>query len=140
MYIEIDPKDEAFDIKKHIAKKESTHCLCHGTLEHFDALKFLSWIRFVVFVEEEDIPADSNMDLSKLVTDTHLKPISVVNELKCWKLVSEKTFSNLNDYKTTYEEDLEILKKDETEKTLTNAERNIVLLKKGEKEVLTFLK
>ena len=67
-------------------------------------------------------------------------PISVTNELKVWKLVIEKVESSLSAYKTSYEEDVEILKKDDADKGLTNQERNCVLLKKGEKEILMFLK
>ena len=108
MHIELDPADEAFEIKKHIATKASNDCRCVKTLEHKDMFKFLSWVRFVVFIEEED--CEAGVDLSKIVTDTNLRPISVPNELKVWKLVSEKATDNLNQYKTTIEEDLEILK------------------------------
>ena len=46
----------------------------------------------------------------------------------------------MNAYKTSYEEDVEILKKDDADRGLTNQERNCVLLKKGEKEILMFIK
>jgi hypothetical protein len=106
MFVELDPLDEGYEIKKHIHKTVSKNCLMMQTLEDTNVLKNLSYMRFVAFRDED--MEDSDFDMSKM--GTNLAPISVANELKIWNMVRDKTSSNLMKYKTTPEEDLEILK------------------------------
>ena len=61
--------------------------------------------------------------------------ISKKNELAVWKKIKEYCEDGLAQYPTTIEEDLEILKRED----LTFNQRNCVLFRHGEKEILAFL-
>ena len=60
-------------------------------------------------------------------------PINLKNEIKMWETILKATE---RPYKTTYEEDLEILKKQD----LTNNQRNSVTIRSDEKRILTAYK
>ena len=64
-----------------------------------------------------------------------MPPLSLKNERKVLEKIYSMAKAGLNAYPTTYQEDLEILKRDD----LTFNQRNCVLFRSGEKEILIFL-
>ena len=103
MAVELDPNDEGYEIKMHLYKSHTKNCLMMQTLENKQVLNNLSFMRFVLFRDED--MEDSNFDMSKMTGGSNIAPISIANELKVWNMVRDKCLSNLNKYKTTAEED-----------------------------------
>ena len=68
-----------------------------------------------------------------------LPPCGVEVELKTWLYIKQFTQQTLTKYPNTLQEDIEIVKKDEAENNLTFNEKNCVLIRKGEKEILEYL-
>ena len=62
------------------------------------------------------------------------------NEAKAWKLISSACDKNLSRYPTTLQEDIELLAKDDQEPSLGFNIRNCILYRKGEKDILHYLK
>ena len=115
--------DECFEIKKNISKKDRQKFLCVKTLQDNNMIKFLSWVRYVVFNEEEDILDRQSINLEKVVTSTNLKPLTIINEVKVWKFIKLLVSKSLAGYSNSYEDDVKILKEDETSKNLSHNER-----------------
>ena len=57
-----------------------------------------------------------------------------------WLKIDSLADASLSKYDTTIQEDLDLLEKDDQEKSLTQNERNSVILRSGEKKILHFLK
>ncbi len=124
--------------------------------------EFLSWIRYVEFdgdlaqlylakneaVNEaqrrrqsnqqgDDSEDSDDVDLQDVFKGTSLKPISLASELKVWVRVEEMAKESLEQYPTSLAEDRALLAKDDEK--LSYNERNCVLFRVGEKEILEFL-
>ena len=107
-----------------------------------------SWLRFVEFDENIALlyqyqgaanakhnHEDSDDDCNGF-TGKSLPAISIQNEKRVWAKLKMLALESLGNYPTTYEEDLEILEKNEG---LTFNTRNCVLFRSGEKKILLFL-
>ena len=70
----------------------------------------------------------------------YLPMFSKSNEADVWKVISEITDLYLKKYSTTLEQDIEILADDDKKPELGFNKRNCVQIRRGEKEVLHFLK
>ncbi|CAD8163405.1 unnamed protein product [Paramecium octaurelia] len=95
---------------------------------------FMSFIRFILIKEEQEC-------VNLLGKNSHIKPtkihfIGIQNELAMWNLIENLCIRALNQYPTTLEQDLEILKICE----LTTNQRNCLILRMGEKKILNFYK
>ena len=114
--------------------------------------KFLSFLRFVEFDEnialmyqikaqwEQRRRPHNNLDSddsepSQQFEATEIPFISKRNEGLAWKKIKKMCEAGMSEYPTTKEEDEEILKRED----LTFNQRNCVLFRHGEKEILTFL-
>ena len=62
------------------------------------------------------------------------------SELEAWQYIAKLCDLTLERYPTTLEEDIELLESDDISSFLGHNKRNCVLLRKGEKEILHFLK
>lgn len=119
--------------------------------------EFLSWIRFVEFDENitlimqyqsaaiqaanrnrrgDDSDSDDDSDASKGFKAKDLPPLSIRNERKVLEKIYKLSKESYDKYETTLEEDLKIL---EERTDLTFNERNCVLYRSGEKQILKFL-
>uniref|UniRef100_A0A7S3N3N8 Rubisco LSMT substrate-binding domain-containing protein n=1 Tax=Strombidium inclinatum TaxID=197538 RepID=A0A7S3N3N8_9SPIT len=126
--------------------------------------EFLSWIRYVEFdgdlaqlylakneaiteaqrrrqnnQQAEDSEDSDDVDLQDVFKGTSLKPVSLVNELKVWGRVEELARESLERYPSSLEDDRTLLAEDDKESKLSYNERNCVLFRVGEKEILEFL-
>ena len=112
--------------------------------------KFISFMRFCEFDENIALlyqlkgqwqqrrrpqSDDSDDERSTSFQADELPTISKNNEIKVWVSIKRLCEQALSDYPNTYEEDMEILQRD----NLTFNERNCVLFRSGEKEILIFL-
>jgi Rubisco LSMT substrate-binding len=119
--------------------------------------EFLSWLRFVLYDENitliyqykgaaitaaqkqrtrhEDSDSDDEDDYSKGFKAKDLPPLSLRNEGRVLQRIQNLAKEAMAKYPTSYEEDMEILKRDD----LTYNQRNSVLYRSGEKEILQFL-
>ena len=105
--------------------------------------KFLSYLRLIEYTAKLDdlcphfIPTIENL---KTCTATRRKirapPLSLENEKKMLARLKEIANSHLGMYKQTYEEDMQLLKNDNT---MSFNKRNSVILRSGEKKVPLFL-
>lgn len=124
--------------------------------------EFFSWCRFVEFDEnmaqmyefkgqaqqaargrrdDSDDSADDE-ESNKAFNGKRLPPISIKNERKVLLRVKQMAEEIYQQYETTLEEDYEVLKKDDEaaeDQKLSFNQRNCVLMRSGEKEILTFL-
>ena len=80
------------------------------------------------------------MDLSDCFKAKNLKTWGLDLEIKVWRKIDSLVDASLSKYDTTYQEDLDVLKKDDKEKCLTYNQRNCILFTSGEKKILHFLK
>ena len=71
---------------------------------------------------------------------TSMNAINLENETRVWLRIAKLVTDSLSRYGTSLKEDLELLEKDDTEKTLTYNQRNCILYRSGEKTILEFLK
>ena len=113
-------------------------------------LKFLSWLRFIVF--DGDIQVlkkvindfyKANKDeknkpewVSEMISRNELfvKPFDIQNETSVWKWIQVNVSAAQSFYPTTLEEDLEIVKSQE----FTYNQRNCISLRIGEKKILKY--
>lgn len=66
--------------------------------------------------------------------------MNLENETKMWVRIEQLVNDSMSRYTTTLQEDLELLEKDDKEHNLTYNERNCILFREGEKQILEFLK
>jgi len=66
--------------------------------------------------------------------------MSLENEIATWKYIDGRADAALAKYPNTLEEDNNILERDSTENFLGFNKRNCVIYRKGEKELLYYLK
>ena len=124
--------------------------------------EFFSWVRFVEFDEnmaqmyefkgqaqmaargrrDESEDSGDDEESNKAFNGKRLPPISIKNERKVLRRVKKMAEEIYQQYETTLEEDQEVLKKDDeapADQKLSFNQRNCVLMRSGEKEILTFL-
>ena len=115
--------------------------------------KFLSFLRFVVFDEnialmyqikaqweqrrkhQHNLDSDDSEPNNQQFEGTEIPFISKRNEGLVWQVVKKMCEEGISEHPTTLEEDVEILKRED----LTFNQRNCVLFRIGEKEILVFL-
>ena len=115
--------------------------------------EFISWLRYVEFEgDAADLYSAKNeelnnqnknlddIDISDGFKAKNIKPWGYENEIKVWLKIDSLVEVSLSKYDTTYQEDLDLLEKDDQEKFLTNNQRKCILLRSGEKKILHFLK
>lgn len=125
--------------------------------------EFISWLRYVEFEgdaavlylakneaiseaqkkrqnQQADSDDSDDVDLSDCFKAKNIKPWGLENEIKVWRRIDSLVDASLAKYETTYQEDLDLLAKDDQEKCLTYNQRNCVLFRSGEKKILHFLK
>jgi len=90
--------------------------------------KCMSYLR-IAFATREDLEK-----IARFQNTTKFDPISIPNEAKCIFEVANQSEKTLKGFDTTLEEDIKIL--EDADKNLTMNQRNCVLMRKGEKEVL----
>lgn len=134
--IKLEPTDPQYYIKCLLAKAltPSHDFLIVETLDDKLMFKFVSWVRFLVFDEDNDINENTKVNLEVMIKNQDIQPITIQTEVRLWERV--KTIANLNmqKYETTYQEDQEILKQE-----MSFQARNCVVLRAGEKKILQFL-
>lgn len=69
-----------------------------------------------------------------MFTADDIGPLSRANEIQVWQAVKTICTDYLNEYPTTLDQDIELLKDD----SLTFNQRNCVLFRSGEKEILVY--
>lgn len=127
------------------------------TFEEKIMQEFLSWLRFVEYDENitlimqyqsaaiqaankyrrgDESDSDDESDASKGFKAKDLPPLSIRNEKKVLEKIHKLAKEAYERYDTTLEEDLKIL---EERTDLTFNERNCVLYRSGEKQILKFL-
>ena len=77
------------------------------------------------------------MDNSKFLG--HIPAFSPENELAAWQYIAKVSRAALSKYRTTCDEDDDLLDKDERRNKLGIAKRNCILYRKGEKVILNYL-
>jgi len=112
--------------------------------------KFISFMRFVEFDENIALlyqikgqwqsrrrphPEDSDDEPSNVFQADEIPTISKHNERKVWRSIKNLSAEGLARYPQAYEEDMELLKNP----NLSFNERNCILFRSGEKEILIFL-
>ncbi len=112
--------------------------------------KFISFLRFVEFDENIALlyqikgqwmsrrrphPEDSDDEPSNVFMADDIPTISKQNERKVWQRIKQMCSTSLSLYPQTLEEDYELLKNPD----LSFNERNCILFRSGEKEILVFL-
>lgn len=125
--------------------------------------EFISWLRYVEFEgdaavlylakneaiseaqkrranQNQDSDDSDDVDLADCFKAKNIKPWGLENEIKVWLKIDSLVDASLAKYDTTYQEDLDVLAKDDQEKCLTYNQRNCILFRSGEKKILHFLK
>ncbi len=120
--------------------------------------KFFSWIRFVEFTgdmmilvqakikdeklnknkDDEELDSDDEGPVQKSYKAENINVISIQNEKQVMNRLKQLCSDALKQYPHSLQEDIAILKKDDTEHNLTFNQRNCVLFRSGEKEILHF--
>ncbi|CAD8063827.1 unnamed protein product [Paramecium primaurelia] len=97
-------------------------------------MEFMSYIRFLVIRDETQLQLLFNQRESKYYKPTKTQPLSLQNEFDMWEMIGRICNNALQQYITTFEQDKEILQICE----LSINERNCLILRMGEKEILKF--
>ena len=128
----------------------SRYIVFNDDLAHLYLAKTEAVNEFIKKKNENKKDDDSDEDPDDIDTQEafkgHLLKISKENEKAAWVLIDGVCDILLSKYKTTLDEDTEILKKDEVEgnpygsAALGFNKRNCVLYRRGEKVILHFLK
>jgi len=74
------------------------------------------------------------LPLSKLASVEKIDPVSIRNECAVLQVVAKASEETLKGFDTSLEEDLKLL--DDVDKKLTINQRNCIIMRKGEKEIL----
>ncbi|CAD8175344.1 unnamed protein product [Paramecium octaurelia] len=97
-------------------------------------MEFMSYIRFLVIKDQTQLQLLLNGIVSKYIKPTKIQPLGIHNELDMWDLIRRICYVALSRYPTTLEQDKEILQICD----LTTNQRNCLILRMGEKEILKF--
>lgn len=139
------PKDPLREYKEEVMKKEKvpSYIKVSGSTEDKNFPNLMSCLRFLTFqgtleamnkivvvVENEKEKTDGTSEIARKA----ILPFSIENEKMTLALLKEQCVKNLEQYKTTFEEDMKRL---DNEK-LTYNQRNCLLFVSNEKRVLKF--
>ena len=149
LVVRLKPTNPFFEPKCKMIREDCRTFRVQVDFQEAVMIKFLAFMRFVEF--------DGNLNIFHLMADQWVKkPLdaedddmtgdlvftadkisgqSVANEKKVWGSIKELCEQALQKYPTTWEQDNEILK----DESLTFNQRNCVLFRSGEKEILHFL-
>lgn len=141
--VSIEESDPLYSLKKNLLQSDfmKKTLRVQDNFHEQSVVDFLSMLRFKTF--SDDFNELFNIfvtNKSKAEDDDskpnfyNIPPISIKNELKVLEQIEKLSLENLSKYPTSLEEDLKLLKDDNG--TLTNNQRNCVLMRSGEKEVL----
>ncbi|KAM3128770.1 hypothetical protein pb186bvf_019118 [Paramecium bursaria] len=103
-------------------------------LEESTVCEFMSFIRFVVLIDERELK--SLVNFHNKFRPTKTPPLNAMNEIQMWQRINLICTQQLFQYRTTFERDQQILKTQQ----LTHNQRNCLQLRMGEKEILYFFK
>ncbi|CAD8056186.1 unnamed protein product [Paramecium primaurelia] len=135
--VEADQNDPLLQLKEESIKESlqwpKTFRLMMDT-DETTVMEFMSYIRFLVIRDETQLKLLLNQRGSLNFKSTKTQPIGIYNELEMWKMIGRICKKALKYYPTTFEQDQEILQICE----LTTNQRNCLILRMGEKEILKF--
>ena len=158
-------EDPLFEIKLKLINEQKPFMKFRvvDTLGEKIMYEFISWLRYVEFEgdaallylakndaigeaqkkrqnQNPDSDDSDDVDFSDCFKAKNIKPWGLENEIRVWLRIDALVDASLAKYETTYQEDLDLLAKDEQEKCLTYNQRNCILFRSGEKKILHFLK
>jgi len=160
LFIDLDPTDEGYEIKKEVFMigSEKSQVKEHRLRQNVDKgnwEEYLAWVRFVAFegdlgdlydvVKEKQNEAvaalkSEGKDYEKAAERIVVPPIDLATEVSAWKKTLALAKESLSKYPTTYKEDQEILAKvDSGAMELSYNKKNCLLLRIGEKRILHFI-
>ena len=139
----IEEGDPLFSLKKNLLQNEGLK-KTFRVQENFQeqpVVDFFSLLRFKVFSEDFNelfniivTNKNRNEDEDSKPNFHSIPPISIKNEIKVLEYVEKLSLECIAKYPNSLEEDLKILKEDNG--SLTNNQRNCILMRAGEKEVI----
>jgi histone-lysine N-methyltransferase SETD3 len=146
--ISLDEEDKLYSVKKKIlGNNKSKTIRVSEDLTEKNMVHFFSFLRFINFkgdpmtlykfqiMEGSSKKADEDNE-ENYFQCTNIPPISIENETQCLNQIKDQCKVQLNEYPTTYEEDLKLL---ETNKDLTYNQRNCVIMRSSEKHVFSYV-
>jgi len=158
--IDIDPKDEGYDIKKEVFMigSENSQVKEYRLRQNVDKGnwdEYLAWARFVAYKGDlgdlyDVVKETQNEAVAKLKADGKdtekaaerivVNAIDLETELNAWKLTLKEAKKGIKAYPTTFKEDIELLEKIESGKMeLSYNKMNCLKLRIGEKRILDFV-
>ncbi|EGR34646.1 SET domain protein [Ichthyophthirius multifiliis] len=106
-----------------------------------NVIEFMGYIRFILIRDQQKLLLLSNLQEqqqenndSKFYKPKKTPPISIQNEIDMWNKINQVCQNQMQLYKTNIEEDNQLLQ----DNNLTLNQRNCVLLRLGEKDILRF--
>jgi hypothetical protein len=116
-----------------------------NTYKMLSFLRFVEWDADIMMLVEAKMrdektrksQADFDDDIKSYKAE-NISVMSISNELKVLGKLKEKSLASLAGYPNTLEEDNDLLAKDDEKQFLTFNQRNCVLFRKGEKEILNW--
>jgi len=122
------PKDETYAIKSKLLGSQRTRRF-QIAFEHKERCtkKCVSWLRIAHATLEELLP------LTKLQDVTIIDTLNIHNEARVMQAIARASTDILKSFDTTLEKDNKLL---EDDKALTMNQRNCVVMRRGEKEIL----
>lgn len=145
LVVRLDPDDILYDAKlKIVGYNESKKIRVSEDLTEKNMHHFFSLLRFSEFTgdpmklynyqfQQSAAKKSDEDDDENSYQGTNIPPISIDNEKRVLKRISDLSIDQLKKYPTTYEEDLKIL--ETKSKEMTFNQRNCVLMRSGEKKV-----
>lgn len=145
--IVLEEDDPLYDVKLKLVGYTSVKTIrVSEDLTEKNMVHFFSYLRFVEFAGnpmtlynyqfQQPPKKTEDDDDENVFQGTNIPPMSIENEKKVLAKIQKYAIEQLKRYPTTYEEDLKIL---ETNKEMTWNQRNCVLMRSGEKKVLSLL-
>jgi len=158
--IDIDPKDEGYDIKKEVfmigsEKSQVKEYRLRQNVDKGNWDEYLAWARFVAYEGDlgdlyDVVKETQNEAVAKLKADGKdtekaaerivVNAIDLETEVNAWKLTLKEAKKGIKAYPTTFKEDIELLEKIESGKMeLSYNKMNCLKLRIGEKRILDFV-
>ncbi|KAL4496233.1 hypothetical protein ABPG72_012970 [Tetrahymena utriculariae] len=135
--VDFDKKDETLPIKLQMIGKRKPESLIfriHINYEEKSVLEFFGFMRFVLIRDYVVLEKFHEMSEGKEFDPLRTPPFSIENEKQMWSEIHKICAEIMIQYPTTLDEDKKIL---ETSK-LTINQKNCVILRMGEKEILMY--
>ncbi|KAL4487539.1 hypothetical protein ABPG72_007059 [Tetrahymena utriculariae] len=140
-----DAEDPTIERKKEMMGGDVPEFKVYRILENYqeqNVSEFMSYLRFILIRDNSKLLMLSSLHEQQTENNENLQgykpqktpPISIQNETEMWVRISNMCQNSISLYSTTLKEDKELLAKD----NLTQNQRNCVLLRSGEKEILQF--